>query len=119
MSWLKEKEPATEKHVGKRRKRRECVRVVNQASRLQVCYLHTEEIWKLLLFFFFLFPTIYNNDYFFEQRIFTAVKWLLLFVTLLVAVAAGLYYGYKGLLKLSDWMNEVEEQRQRKRFPRI
>ncbi|KDO68957.1 hypothetical protein CISIN_1g0072712mg, partial [Citrus sinensis] len=52
-------------------------------------------------------------------RIFTAVKWLLLFVTLSVAVAAGLYYGYKGLLKLSDWMNEVEEQRQRKRFPRI
>ncbi|KAH9702508.1 NF-X1-type zinc finger protein NFXL2 [Citrus sinensis] len=84
---VEEKEPATEKHVGKRRKRRECVRVVNQASRL--------------------------------QRIFTAVKWLLLFVTLLVAVAAGLYYGYKGLLKLSDWMNEVEEQRQRKRFPRI
>lgn len=84
---VEEKEPATEKHVGKRRKRRERVRVVNQASRL--------------------------------QRIFTAVKWLLLFVTLSVAVAAGLYYGYKGLLKLSDWMNEVEEQRQRKRFPRI
>lgn len=119
MSWLKEKEPATEKHVGKRRKRRERVRVVNQASRLQVCYLHQRKFENFCFSFFFLFPTIYNNDYFFEQRVFTAVKWLLLFVTLSVAVAAGLYYGYKGLLKLSDWMNEVEEQRQRKRFPRI
>ena len=38
-------------------------------------------------------------------------------IAVLVAVS---YYGYKGILWLSDWMNEVEEQRQKsRRYPRI
>ncbi|CAL5407478.1 unnamed protein product [Camellia sinensis] len=49
---------------------------------------------------------------------FTAAMWrLLLFVTLVLALIAATYYGYKGLLWLSDWMNEVEVQRQRRRYP--
>jgi NF-X1-type zinc finger protein NFXL1 len=42
-------------------------------------------------------------------------------VVMLVAMLAAVsYYGYKGLLWLSDWMNEVEEQRQKsRRYPRI
>ncbi|KAK1570332.1 hypothetical protein Q3G72_000358 [Acer saccharum] len=46
------------------------------------------------------------------QKIITTVKWLFLYVALLVAIIATSYYGYKGLMKLNDWMNEVEEQRQ-------
>ncbi|XP_058075009.1 NF-X1-type zinc finger protein NFXL2 isoform X2 [Magnolia sinica] len=41
------------------------------------------------------------------------------FIVVVVAVVAAAYYGYKGLFWLSDWMNEIEERRQRKRFPRI
>ncbi|KAJ0046280.1 hypothetical protein Pint_06519 [Pistacia integerrima] len=83
---LEEKEPSTEKHVGKRRKNRDRVQEAKQASRL--------------------------------QNFFTTVKRVLLFLIILVAVMASSYYGYKGLLKLSDWMNEVEAQRQ-KRHPRF
>ncbi|XP_052185775.1 NF-X1-type zinc finger protein NFXL2 isoform X2 [Diospyros lotus] len=51
------------------------------------------------------------------QRI-TAAMWrLFLVVTLVLVLTAAMYYGYKGLLWLSDWMNEVE--RQRIRYQRI
>ncbi|CAK7325863.1 unnamed protein product [Dovyalis caffra] len=54
------------------------------------------------------------------QKITVTMKWLLLIVTLVVTLVAAAYFGYKGLMWLSDWMNEVEEQqRQRKRYPRI
>ncbi|OWM87423.1 hypothetical protein CDL15_Pgr022534 [Punica granatum] len=52
------------------------------------------------------------------QKIFATMKWLLLFVLLVMALVAGTYYGYKGLLRLSDWMNEVDRQRSR-RPPRL
>lgn len=42
----------------------------------------------------------------------------LLLIILIVAVAATAYFGYKGLLALSDWMNEVEELRER-RYSRV
>lgn len=51
------------------------------------------------------------------QKFTSAVRRLLLFVTLVLALIAATYYGYKGLLWLSDWMNEVEVQRQRRRYP--
>lgn len=60
-----------------------------------------------------------NGNYSFEQKITTALRRTVLFVTLLLALAAAMYYGYKGLLWLSDWMNEAEVQRQRRRNPRI
>lgn len=48
------------------------------------------------------------------QEIATTIWRFLLFFSLLVVIVLLLYYGYKGLLQLSDWMNEVEVQRQRK-----
>lgn len=53
------------------------------------------------------------------QKIMGTVKILLLFVIIVVALIAASYYGYRGLLWLSDWMNEVEEQRQQRRPLRI
>lgn len=47
------------------------------------------------------------------QKIISRTKQLLLFVFILVTLLAATYYGYKGLLWLSDWMNEVDERRQR------
>ncbi|OWM87419.1 protein SMAX1-LIKE 7-like [Punica granatum] len=45
------------------------------------------------------------------QKIFATMKWLLLFVLLVMALVAGTYCGYKGLFRLSDWMNKVDWQR--------
>ncbi|XP_037492718.1 NF-X1-type zinc finger protein NFXL2 isoform X2 [Jatropha curcas] len=84
---LEKKETDTEKHVPKRRKRRERVQEANQISRL--------------------------------QKFVATMRWLLLLFTLLVTLVAVTYFGYKGLLWLSDWMNEVEEQRQKRRYPRL
>ncbi|KAL0003377.1 hypothetical protein SO802_017158 [Lithocarpus litseifolius] len=53
------------------------------------------------------------------QKIVAAMKWLLLIVTLVVVLIAIANYGYKGLMWLSDWMNEVEEQRQRRTYRRV
>lgn len=54
------------------------------------------------------------------QKIAATMKWLLVIVTLMVTMVAAAYFGYKGLIWLSDWMNEVEEQqRHRRRHPRI
>ncbi|EXB88390.1 NF-X1-type zinc finger protein NFXL2 [Morus notabilis] len=78
------KEPETEKHGPKRKRRRERVQETKQISRL--------------------------------QRVAATVKRLLLAVLLAVAVIAALYYGYKGLLWLSDRMNEVDDQRQRRKI---
>ncbi|KAG5125391.1 hypothetical protein JHK82_032128 [Glycine max] len=47
------------------------------------------------------------------QKIISRMKRLLLFVFILVILLAATYYGYKGLLWLNDWMNEVDERRQR------
>ncbi|XP_042480948.1 NF-X1-type zinc finger protein NFXL2 isoform X2 [Macadamia integrifolia] len=49
-----------------------------------------------------------------------AIVWkCLVFISIIICIIGASYCGYKGLLWLSDWMNEVEEQRQRKRFPRM
>ncbi|XAR71928.1 hypothetical protein NMG60_11018385 [Bertholletia excelsa] len=53
------------------------------------------------------------------QKIMTSMQRLLLVVCLVLVLAAAAYFGYKGLLCLSDWMNEVEIQRERRRHPRI
>lgn len=42
----------------------------------------------------------------------------LLVILLSIVVAAGLYLLGKGVYRLSDWMNEMEEQRTRQRHPR-
>lgn len=47
------------------------------------------------------------------QKIISRTKQLLLFVFILVILLAATHYGYKGLLWLNDWMNEVDERRQR------
>ncbi|XP_019449867.1 PREDICTED: NF-X1-type zinc finger protein NFXL2 [Lupinus angustifolius] len=47
------------------------------------------------------------------QKIISRTKQLLLYVFILVILLVASYYGYEGLLRLNDWMNEVDEQRQR------
>ncbi|XP_042447184.1 NF-X1-type zinc finger protein NFXL2-like [Zingiber officinale] len=39
----------------------------------------------------------------------------IIIVLIIVAIIASAYYGHKGILWLSDWMNEVDEQRARRR----
>ncbi|CAH8389750.1 unnamed protein product [Eruca vesicaria subsp. sativa] len=54
------------------------------------------------------------------QKLTAATKKVLMLVMLIAFLVAVSYYGYKGILWLSDWMNEVEEQRQKsRRYPRI
>ncbi|GAB4831946.1 NF-X1-type zinc finger protein nfxl2 [Ancistrocladus abbreviatus] len=53
------------------------------------------------------------------QKVFGSLRKLLLLITLLLALVAVVYYGYHGLLMLSDWMNAIEEQRERRRYTRI
>ncbi|XP_059627974.1 NF-X1-type zinc finger protein NFXL2 isoform X2 [Cornus florida] len=52
------------------------------------------------------------------QKTIATVRKFLLFLVIAVTLIASIYCGYKGLLWLSDWMNEVEVQRQKRRFPR-
>ncbi|KAJ8769421.1 hypothetical protein K2173_002911 [Erythroxylum novogranatense] len=52
------------------------------------------------------------------QKAAAYVKWLLLMVAIVLALLVATYFGYKGLVWLSDWMNEVDEQRLRRRYPR-
>lgn len=47
------------------------------------------------------------------QKIISRAKQLLLFIFFLVILVAATHFGYKGLLWLNDWMNKVDEQRQR------
>ncbi|KAI3840536.1 hypothetical protein MKW92_010485 [Papaver armeniacum] len=79
-----------EPKVPKRRKRRDQVQVLQEAT--QVSRL---------------------------QKIIATARWFFICIFILVALVAAAYYGYKGLLWLSDWMNEVEERRPHKRFPNI
>ncbi|KAG9142176.1 hypothetical protein Leryth_007610 [Lithospermum erythrorhizon] len=53
------------------------------------------------------------------HKIFESMWRLLLLVAIAIAVLGLAYGGYKGLMWLSDWMNEVEIQRQRKRYTRV
>ncbi|KAH0861509.1 hypothetical protein HID58_089770 [Brassica napus] len=54
------------------------------------------------------------------QKLSVAAKKVVMLVMLIAVLVAVSYYGYKGILWLSDWMNEVEEQRQKsRRYPRI
>ncbi|KAL1808985.1 hypothetical protein ACET3Z_025975 [Daucus carota] len=53
------------------------------------------------------------------QNMFATIKRVFLLAVFIISLIAIAYFGYKGLLRLSDWMNEMEVQRQRKRRPRI
>ncbi|KAF9596944.1 hypothetical protein IFM89_014523 [Coptis chinensis] len=53
------------------------------------------------------------------QAIGGTLRCCVIFALVVMVVIAAMYYGYKSLLLLSDWMNEVEERRQRKQFPGI
>eukprot|EP01018_Ginkgo_biloba_P000730 Gb_02007 [translate_table: standard] len=52
----------------------------------------------------------------FQEMVTKASKWIVLALLMLLFVGAT-YYGYKGLFRLSDWMNELEERRPKKRLP--
>lgn len=43
----------------------------------------------------------------------------LILASIVLVVIATIYFGYKGILFLSDWMDEIEAKRQRRQFPRI
>ncbi|KAL8050211.1 hypothetical protein ABFX02_06G068000 [Erythranthe guttata] len=51
------------------------------------------------------------------QKIVAAVKKVMLVIVIVVIVIASAYLGYKGLVWLSDWMNE-NEARQRRKYSR-
>ncbi|KAL5710254.1 hypothetical protein ACHQM5_020843 [Ranunculus cassubicifolius] len=50
------------------------------------------------------------------QAIWIILRRCLIFIGILLVVIITMYYGYKGLLRLNDWMNEIEEKRYRKKF---
>jgi len=52
------------------------------------------------------------------QEVKAYVLRVLLIISLSIIIAAGLYLLWKGIFRLSDWMNEMEEQRARQRHPR-
>ncbi|KAL1535523.1 NF-X1-type zinc finger protein nfxl2 [Salvia divinorum] len=52
------------------------------------------------------------------QRIVGVARRILLVLIVAAAVAVSAYFGYKGLIWLSDWMNQLET-RQTRRYPRI
>lgn len=99
-------------HIPKRRRRRERVQEAKRISRLQVSVNFNSSNKQSCLLYFPLCLVIYFPS--FSQEIATTIWRFLLFFSLLVVIVLLLYYGYKGLLQLSDWMNEVEVQRQRK-----
>ncbi|XP_021769188.1 NF-X1-type zinc finger protein NFXL2-like [Chenopodium quinoa] len=53
------------------------------------------------------------------QKLITWLQRFVMFIIVLVALVAVAYYGYKGLLSLNDWMNKVEEHREKRRYRRI
>ncbi|KAL3837753.1 hypothetical protein ACJIZ3_022344 [Penstemon smallii] len=53
------------------------------------------------------------------QKIVTAIKRGLLLLIIVVIIVGSAYFGYKGLLWLSDWMNEYETRQRRSRYSRI
>lgn len=53
------------------------------------------------------------------QKIMGIMRTVLLCIAIVLAVSLATYYGYKGLLRLSDWMNKVDVQKQRRRLRRI
>ncbi|GAB2288357.1 NF-X1-type zinc finger protein nfxl2 [Dionaea muscipula] len=53
------------------------------------------------------------------QKLMGHARRLLTVVMVLALTMMVLYYGYKGLFLLSDWMNAVEEQRARRRYTQI
>ncbi|KAG6393535.1 hypothetical protein SASPL_147778 [Salvia splendens] len=52
------------------------------------------------------------------QRIVGVARRILLVLIVVAAVVVSAYFGYKGLLWLSDWMNQLEN-RQTRRYPRV
>jgi NF-X1-type zinc finger protein NFXL1 len=52
------------------------------------------------------------------QEVKAYVLRVLLIILLSIIIAAGLYLLWKGIFRLSDWMNEMEVQRARQRHPR-
>jgi len=58
------------------------------------------------------------NEFYILQEVKAYVLRVLLIISLSIIIAAGLYLLWKGIFWLSDWMNEMEEQRARQRHPR-
>lgn len=52
------------------------------------------------------------------QEIFNKIWQYILLALFLLLLVGAVYYGYKGLFWLSDWMNELDETRAKKRQPR-
>lgn len=54
------------------------------------------------------------------QKIIFFIKKTLLLAVIVVTLIGATYYGYKGLLLLSDWMNRIDQQRQmQRRYPQV
>lgn len=97
--------------VPKRRRRRERIQEARQASKFQVTYLYPNtrhllqvESHEIKYFFSFLLQIIKST-----------IQRGLIISLIFMVIIASVYYGYKGLFLLSDWMNEMEEQRLHRR----
>ena len=118
------KETEIETHVPKRRKRRERVQETKQISMLQVFTTSSlvNEIERKIYFFF-----VHSNSGLFlivgykclYQKLISHLQRFFMIVVVLVVLVAVAYYGHKGLMLLNDWMNKVEERREKTRYKRI
>lgn len=98
--------------VSKRRRRRERIQEARQASKFQVTYLYP----NTLVIFYRLKVTRSNISFsFLLQIIKSTIQRGLIISMIFMVIIASVYYGYKGLFLLSDWMNEMEEQRLHRR----
>ncbi|XP_024462414.1 NF-X1-type zinc finger protein NFXL2 isoform X4 [Populus trichocarpa] len=92
---------------------------VKHRSWIRNCICVNPKIWRFqLLKIMYLSTKIGVNDCKSKEDLTNAedaatMRWLFLMVTLVVTLVAAAYFGYKGLMWLSDWMDEVEEQRDR------
>ncbi|XP_057523198.1 NF-X1-type zinc finger protein NFXL2 isoform X2 [Amaranthus tricolor] len=53
------------------------------------------------------------------QKLISHLQRFFMIVVVLVVLVAVAYYGHKGLMLLNDWMNKVEERREKTRYKRI
>lgn len=117
--WLfllkeKESDKATT-NTSKRRRRKQRVHEEENVSRLQVWLYFWANVCDI---YHFWAVNILVMKWFRVQKMVALARRVFLVVMIAGVVVASAYFGYKGLLWLSDWMNRIETQ-QRRRYSRV